>query len=108
MKKFLVTGMMVLVALMAYAQKDFSKFIKDMTEGPLQIRQRPNSEKLLSSLLSGIDSKSDTLYAVLYRPTYCRRCETILPKFDKQIKQVHPLAETLLIAIYPLHHGVEV
>lgn len=72
----------------------------DMADEVLKIRQMPHTELLLKSYLSAVKTSQDTLYALIYIPTYCKRCEVTIPTFYKQIKQIDPQKEVLLITAY--------
>lgn len=75
--------------------------VKEMTENYIQIRQKPNTEQLLREWLSDIALDEDTVYAVLYVPMECPRCESAIPNFRRILKSVDPGKRMLLITAYP-------
>lgn len=75
--------------------------MKEMVENDLRIRQKPNSEVLLSDYLSSVTSVSDTLYAIIYSPMDCPRCEAAIPNFYRMLKRTKlENKEMLLITAY--------
>ena len=75
-------------------------YVNEMEENDLQIRQKPNSERLLSDYLSSANMLEDTVYAVLYRPGECFRCEAAIPAFYEKLKIDNPNNKMLLITVY--------
>ena len=53
----------------------------EMEQNDLQIRQKPNTEGLLSDYLHSANIKEDTIFAVLYSLAECFRCEAAIPAF---------------------------
>lgn len=64
------------------------------------MRQMPGTEKLLKEYLSEVELEKDTVYAMIYIPSYCRRCEVTIPSFYEKIKRLSPENEVLLITAY--------
>ena len=64
------------------------------------VRQIPNSESALKSFFSRLPTDSDTIYATIFRPANCPRCDGFLNNAYRLLKQ-----ETdkpyVLIAVYP-------
>lgn len=81
-----------------YAQQH--NYIKEMEENDLQIRLKPGTEKELTAYLAGVPSCQDTLYAILYIPANCPRCEANIRPFYTKMKQANPDNEILLISVY--------
>ena len=71
-----------------------------MTDNYLQIRQKPGTEKLLKEYLQDIDTDCDTIYAMIYSPTVCLRCEAFITPFHNSMKAVDCRKPTLLITVY--------
>lgn len=67
----------------------------------LQIRQKPGTEKQLTDYLSQIKTDKDTLYAILYEPTFCPRCEVAIRPDRKMLKDISPQSPFILITSYP-------
>ena len=61
--------------------------VKEMVENYLQIRQKPESDRLLQEYLSPLNAGEDTLYAILYSPQDCPRCEVAIPNFYQMLKK---------------------
>ncbi len=74
--------------------------MKEFTEQYLQVRQKPLTEGLLRSYLAKAGVKEDTVYALMYIPTYCPRCEIALTSFGKILKEEKPDAKLLVISVY--------
>ncbi len=71
-----------------------------MTDNFFQIRQKPGTEKLLKEFLQDIECPDDTIYAMIFSPTVCLRCEAYIPNFHKVLKQVDSKKHTVLITVY--------
>ena len=63
--------------------------VREMTDNDFQIRQIPGSEQRLKELLQEVDTESDTIYAAMYSPTMCLRCEAYIPNFHNNLKSIH-------------------
>lgn len=75
--------------------------MKDMVENDLQIRQKPGTDRLLQKYLSPLPAEEDTLYAILYSPMDCPRCEVAIPNFCRLLKKNDaPNHKFLLITAY--------
>lgn len=97
-KSFLLT--IVLICCHFLYGQDFD-LLQEMTEDYLMIRQKPGTEVLLKEYLKNIESKSDTIYAILYPPMNCPRCEAIIKDFRNLLKENSEDNEFLLIAAFP-------
>lgn len=75
-------------------------YVEEMEQNDLQIRQKPGTERLLSDYLSSANIAEDTVYAVLYRPGECFRCEAAIPAFYEKLKNNNPKNKMLLITVY--------
>ncbi len=75
-------------------------YVKEMEENDLRIRQKPGSEGLLSDFLKSANMEEDTIYAILYEPAACFRCEAAIPSFYELLKKNNPKNKMLLISIY--------
>lgn len=75
-------------------------YVKEMEENHLQIRQKPCTEGLLSDFLEPACIEEDTVYAILYKPSQCYRCEVAIPAFYEKLKQNSPKNKMLLISVY--------
>ena len=67
----------------------------------LQIRQKPGTEPLLKDYLSSISAPNDTVYAILYEPTFCPRCEIDIKPYSKMLSELAPQSPFVLITAYP-------
>ncbi|MBQ7423805.1 MAG: hypothetical protein IJV19_03560 [Prevotella sp.] len=72
-----------------------------MTENYIQIRQREHTEQKMKEWLSDVLIEEDTIYAILYVPMDCPRCEAAIPNFWEKLKHVDSKQKMLLIAVYP-------
>ncbi|MDY3267835.1 MAG: hypothetical protein SOX26_10095 [Phocaeicola sp.] len=84
--------------LISFAQK--IDYIKEMENNDLQIRQKPSTEVLLSNFLRSTGIKEDTIYAILYTPAECYRCEAAIPAFYNKLKNNSLHNKMLLISAY--------
>lgn len=84
--------------LISFAQK--VDYIKEMENNDLQIRQKPSTEVLLSNFLRSTGIKEDTIYAILYTPAECYRCEAAIPAFYNKLKNNSLHNKMLLISAY--------
>ena len=66
-----------------------------------QIRQKPGSEKLLAEYLNSLPAVLDTVYAIIYEPAQCPRCEASIHVDYAALKRVRPDALMVLITSYP-------
>lgn len=103
--KWLFLFLSFLFATPAFSQN--TDYIKDMENNDLQIRQKPDTEQLLSDFLKSAEIKEDTVYAILYSPTSCLRCEAAIPSFYKELKRNNPTNKMLLITAYPEAEAAE-
>ena len=85
--------------LISFAQQ--VDYIKEMENNDLKIRQRPSTEVLLSDFLRPAAIEEDTVYAILYIPAECYRCEAAIPAFYKGLKDNGLNDKMLLISAYP-------
>lgn len=84
--------------LISFAQK--VDYIKEMENNDLQIRQKPSTEVLLSNFLRSTGIEEDTIYAILYTPAECYRCEAAIPAFYNKLKKNSLHNKMLLISAY--------
>lgn len=66
----------------------------------LMVRQIPNSESDASCFFRHITTPNDTIYAVIFRPSNCPRCDTFITPLYKTIKKNSRYPVTL-VAVYP-------
>lgn len=98
MKKFTVILFFIYShCLLSFAQ---DSPLEMMMNNELKIAQKENTDSLLKEYLSPISCESDTLYAILFSPMSCPRCEATIPFFTKTMKEIYPQSKTLLISDY--------
>lgn len=61
--------------------------MRDMENNFLQIRQKQGTDSLLKNYLGKCDIKEDTIYAFLYGPAICPRCEASFKLFKKWLNE---------------------
>ena len=71
--------------------------VEEMTGNNIQIRQKPNTEELLKEWFKNVPMIGDTVYALLYGPMECPRCEVTIPNFWEKLKQVDTQQKMVLI-----------
>lgn len=62
------------------------------------VRQIPGSEQALKSYFREIDA--DTIYAIIFPPGNCPRCEAQINPLDYELKKADPKHKTVLISAY--------
>lgn len=98
MNKFCLTILCTLFCISSYGQE--RDYVKEMEDRDLQFRQMPNTERLLANYLNGVGIKEDTVYAILFRPSACRRCEMAIPNFYSMFKKYDATKKMLLITAF--------
>jgi hypothetical protein len=73
--------------------------MKGMAKNYIQIRQKPDTNSLLKDYLSEVNSVEDTLYAIIFMPMQCPRCEVAIQSFYRLLKEES--LNMLLITAYP-------
>lgn len=92
-KKVFLYSLMLFFSLATYGQSE-------SWSDDLLISQKEGTNELLVNYLSPVKSRSDTVYAVLFCPSYCPRCEAVIPSFIRDMKKLYPQNETVLISTY--------
>lgn len=76
-------------------------YVSEMENYDLKIRQRPGTERLLANYFNDkLSSDDDTVYAILYRPSSCLRCEVGIPNFYRMLKANSKNNKMLLVSVY--------
>lgn len=99
MKNKLFLFFLILTCLPTFSQ-DYN-LVKELENNEFKIRQKPNTNGLLSNLLYNDSIQEDTLYAILYMPAECPRCEAAIPSFYRLLKDNSDKNKMMLITIYP-------
>lgn len=73
--------------------------VEDYLDETLKLSQKEGSNEKLKEYFSGIDARSDTLYAYLYIPGRSPRLEGYVYSFDRLLKHASPGAETVIISV---------
>lgn len=93
----------LLFALMLFGNElsagDFD-LLMEMVNDRLAVRQKPGTEKLLREYLDSVECDADTIYAIIYNPMNCPRCESVLVDFPKMLKSNSADNKLLLISSY--------
>lgn len=74
--------------------------VKEMTENYIRIRQKSGTEELLKEWLKDLPIQEDTIYALLYVPMDCPRCEAAITNFWLKLKDEYPNQKMVLITAY--------
>lgn len=91
----------LLFMLVLFANVAMPKGLVDVSaDNGFMVRQIPNSESAARSFFSGLPVDSDTIYATIFRPANCPRCDGFLNKIYSLIKQETDKPAGL-IAVYP-------
>lgn len=75
-------------------------YVGEMIRNDLRIRQKPAADRLLSDYLKPSNIQEDTVYAIIYEPNACPRCEAAIPNFYRLLKADSPANKMLLISVY--------
>lgn len=60
--------------------------LKEIVNSGSQIRQKPETDRLLAEWLADEGIAGDTIFAYLYRPAGCPRCESALERYSRKLK----------------------
>lgn len=66
----------------------------------LKIRQIPGSESILTKYFDRFIG-ADTIYAIIFPPANCPRCEAMINPIISNLKKIRPHTPTVLISDYP-------
>lgn len=99
-KKALVVALWFVAAVACYGQGASGAY-----DERLQIAQKEGSEAQLRGVLSALPNLSDTVYAVLYAPQMCPRCEVDINFLYDAIRERDPNASVVLWTVYPDARG---
>ncbi|MCR5513325.1 MAG: hypothetical protein K6F43_07155 [Prevotella sp.] len=99
MSKTLLTFFLSFLCQFLYAQQQ--DLIKEMIGNYIQIRQKAHTEKAMTEWLQNLPVKNDTVYAILYVPMDCPRCEAAITNFQERLKAIDRHQELILISAYP-------
>ncbi len=100
LKRVLVVALWQVAAVACYGQGASGAY----DEG-FQIAQKEGSEAQLRGVLSALPNLSDTVYAVLYAPQMCPRCEVDINFLYDAIRERDPNASVVLWTVYPDARG---
>lgn len=93
--------LLLIIISLAFAIPVSSKdIILETAETGLQVRQSPHTEEILQSFFNQLPQSVDTLYATIFRPAHCPRCEATITKSHTLLKEYTP-HPTVLISVYP-------
>ena len=92
----MLTGIVSSMNVLAQERDELKMFFED----DLQMRQKQGTEERLKTYLRQADIKEDTVYAMMYKPTSCPRCETFNTAFYDEFKKLFPDKPMLLITAY--------
>ncbi len=95
-----LTLFFLILSFSLFAQRENRNYVKELEEGELQIRQKPQTEGLLIKYLKLLPIKEDTVYAILYIPAACPRCEALISAYHQLLKENDKKNKLLLITAY--------
>lgn len=101
MKFLLSTIFFSLLSASVFSRAVGDSLLRENISQELQVRQKPGTERLLTDYLRGLPAGCDTVYAILYEPTQCPRCEACIKADYAALKRVKPDAQMVLITAYP-------
>lgn len=74
--------------------------VEEAYDGSLQIRQIPDTEAVLKKYFNQYVSV-DTIFAVIFPPANCPRCEAMITPTLQRLKKHRPEIPTVLVVAYP-------
>ena len=96
----IIIGILFILTFGIVARAEDLPLVRESMSLSLQIRQKPGTEELLKSYLSPIQADRDTLYAILYEPEFCPRCEVMINYVGHLLKNESQENRLLLITAY--------
>lgn len=93
--------MLLSQAVFVTALAESEDYVTEMIDNYLQIRQKPNTQQQLRQFFEAECNGSDTVYAIMYKPMSCPRCEAFIRDFCSMIKQNDKSAKVAMVSIYP-------
>lgn len=88
--------MAFIISLTSWAKSPFEKAYDEI----LQIRQLLETETVLKEYFNSYIA-SDTVFAIIFPPANCPRCEALITPTLQKLKQYRPEIPTVLVAAYP-------
>ena len=93
--------MIILVFMTCFIESVLSQGLVDKSaDTGLMVRQIPNTESAAIKFFADLSEKSDTIYATIFRPANCPRCDGFLNRINSFIKN-ETNKPSVLIAVYP-------
>ena len=86
---------------MASNAQDNESLAEEVCSSPFLLRQKPGTERMLAEWLRDVPADRDTIYAVLYEPGLCPRCEIGINSFYDLLKMLKPSCRYTIISAYP-------
>lgn len=74
MKRLLI--LLIAVVSFTLSEGQESDPLKELENSALQIRQKPGTDRLLAEWLAEAGVTEDTIYAYIFTPASCPRCES--------------------------------
>lgn len=98
MNKITVTVILLIQAI--FVNRAENLVDKYANEG-LMARQIPKSEPAVKDYFAKAGMESDTVYALIFPPGNCPRCEAQINALDYELKKIDSKIKTVLISAYP-------
>ena len=99
MKGTLLIPLLLLLALSTYGQQP--DYIAEMMNSHHSLMQREGTEQQMKELLGPYGKGCNEVFAILFTPQSCPRCEADIPFFIHNMPKLNPQAQVVLIAAYP-------
>ena len=94
--------LLILVSVFTCSTLDAQSLIEDAYNEALQVRQIPGSKEALKEYFRSYTTpKNDTVFAIIFPPANCPRCEALITPTLQKLKQYRPEIPTVLVAAYP-------
>ena len=83
-----------------FSRAEGDSLLRENISMELQVRQKSGTERLLTEYLSTLPTSTDTVYAIIYQPSQCPRCEASINNNYHALKKVRPDATAVLITVF--------
>lgn len=93
--KFLLMAVMLVGSLIGRGQNR----IDEVADKAICVRQIPDSEDALRNYFADY-GLTDTIYAIIFRPANCPRCESAIKGYEAKLRTYEPDKSLVLISVY--------
>lgn len=84
--RYVLILLLSMTAALVYSADGKSDPLNKLETGEFTVRQRPGTDAVLSEWLADAGVSEDTVYAFMYIPASCPRCETGLKRYSRYLR----------------------